>query len=71
MDKNKLENELASAVLMVLRKHLRTGYHKNDNGQFLDCKIDFRYLNNPGAILVEELNFKSKVSDYNKGKLRE
>ena len=66
MDKDKLENELASVVMSVLMKHLTTGIHDNGQGLYLDCKIDFRYLKNEGAILVEELNFNSNVSEYNK-----
>ena len=63
---NKLENELASAVMIVLMKHITTGNHENGQGVYLDCKVDFRYLKNEGAILVEELNFNSKVSEFNK-----
>lgn len=66
MDKDKLENELASAVMSVLMKHITTGNHDNGQGLYLDCKIDFRYLKNAGAILVEELNFNSEVSEFNK-----
>ena len=66
MNKDKLENELASAVMSVLMKHITTGNHKNGQGLYLDCKIDFRYLHNEGAVLVEELNFNSDVSEFNK-----
>jgi hypothetical protein len=66
MDKDKLENELASAVMSVLMKYITTGNHENGQGLYLDCKIDFRYLKNAGAILVEELNFNSEVSEFNK-----
>tara|TARA_R110000851_G_C12637357_1_gene518584 strand:- start:45 stop:251 length:207 start_codon:yes stop_codon:yes gene_type:complete len=66
MNKDKLENELASAVMIVLMKHITTGNHENGQGVYLDCKVDFRYLKNEGAILVEELNFNSKVSEFNK-----
>lgn len=64
MDKDKLENELASAIMMVLMKHIKTDYNEKGLGEFLQCKIDFKYLHNQGALLVKDLNFKSELSDY-------
>jgi len=66
MDKDKLEKELALVVMNVLMKHVTTGYHGNGNGCYLDCNVNFRYLHNGGAILLEELTFKSEVSEFNK-----
>ena len=64
----KLENELAYQIFHILRNHITTGAHENGQGKYLDCTINFRYLKNEGAILVKDLNFKSKESDYNKHK---
>ncbi len=64
MDKEKLENELASAIMMVMMKHITTGYNNSGLGEFLQCNIDFKFLHNQGALLVKDLNFKSKLSDY-------
>lgn len=63
MDKYKLENELATAIMWVLSKHIKTGY-KDGYGEFLECKIDFKYLHNMGALEVKHLKFESKESDY-------
>ncbi len=64
MDKDKLEKELASAIMMVMKNHLTTKYNEKGLGEFLQCKIDFKYLHNQGALLVKDLIFKSDVSDY-------
>lgn len=64
MDRDKLENELAYAIMMVMHKHLKTGYNEKGVGEFLQCKIDFKYLHNQVDLLVKDLNFKSEVSDY-------
>ena len=66
MDKDRLDNELASAVMSILMKHIVTGTHENGKGLYLDCKIDFRYLHNAGGVFVEELKFNSEVSEFNK-----
>jgi len=50
----------------VVKNKIATGNHKKGQGKYLDCKIDFRYLHNAGAVLVEELNFNSEVSEFNK-----
>lgn len=64
MNKDKLENELATAILYVMMKHIETGYNDKGFGEFFECKIDFKYLHNKGAALVRDLNLNSNVSDY-------
>jgi hypothetical protein len=64
MDKEKLENELASAIMMVLKNHIVTGYDNEGMGQFIKCEIDFKYLHNQGGVLVRDLNYSSGFSNH-------
>ena len=63
MDLQKIENELANAIMRVLVKHIKTGYDKTGMGEFLDCKIDFKYLHNKGGVFVRDLNFRNELSN--------
>ena len=51
--KDELEKDLANAIMMVLIKHLETGYDEKGMGEFLRCNIDFKYLHNAGGHLSE------------------
>ena len=64
---DELENELAEAIFKVLTKNnVKTGYHENGNGQYLDVKIDFKYLYNQGDAKLIDLDVSNKISEHNK-----
>lgn len=64
MDKDKLENDLANAIMMILIKHIKTGYDEKGMGEFLQCKINFKYLHNAGGAFVRDLEFTNEPSTF-------
>jgi len=59
----KMLNELAQVIDNVLNKYFVTGYNPDGSGKFVECNIDFKYLNNAGGRRLADLELYYKKSN--------